>query len=181
MISDHMPVAGAMQELAAAFELEVSNGFAREVEGDEVLTGPIVYRRSDGSLLDHSITNGRTVSERVDSVVTFTGSAFRGAGPLEPLMVFRAGAVSLEPDRAWEFTEGTRRVPLEGWLQGGVRPYGRGRVALIGEAGMFFALLASMAEERAGEECEEPCWLEQASQNPRFLLNLVRWLARELD
>ena len=39
--------------------------------------GPLLYTRADKSLADHPITRGRSEKERVDSVATFTGSAFQ--------------------------------------------------------------------------------------------------------
>ncbi|UCC99669.1 MAG: hypothetical protein JSW66_07240, partial [Phycisphaerales bacterium] len=69
LIADHMPFPGAAEKLAAAFGFEFSNGFAL----DTLKEGPDVFRRSDGSLRAHEITDGKEPSGRVDSVVTFTG------------------------------------------------------------------------------------------------------------
>jgi hypothetical protein len=52
-----------------------------------------------------------------------------------------------------------------------VLAFGRGRVAVFGEAAMFSAQLAGPERRPMGMNAPE------APQNPRFLLNLVRWLA----
>ena len=75
------------------------------------------------------------------------------------------------PDTAWVFTETTPIVPVEGWYQGGVMPYGKGRVAIFGEAAMFTAQLAGEEQRRFGMNSDV------AGQNLRFLLNLMRWLS----
>ena len=77
-----------------------------------------LFRRADGRLRDHAITNGCTAAERVDSVRSFTGQAFRAGPAAEPLMVMNPRMVSLMPDVAWQFDETTRRVSVAGWYQG---------------------------------------------------------------
>ena len=173
VLGDHMPAAGAVTDLALAFGIHFSNGHAR----DTLSQGPIVFRRSDGSLADHPITNGRSVAERIDSVATFGGSAFTSDVRVEPLLVFRPSAVSLEPTRFRQFTPETRRIPVGGWFQGAVLRYGKGRVVFSGEAGMFLALLNSLSRCPDGDQCPNTAWTGVAEQNPQFLLNILRWLS----
>ena len=172
LIVDHMPMPGAAEKLGAAFGARWSNGFAM----DEKSQGnPFVFRREDGSLKEHRITRGRREEEKVESVATFTGSAFKieGAG-VEPLLVLGAQIVSLEPQTAWQFTPETRRLPVGGWYQGAVIRYGKGRVALFGEAAMFTAQLAGRNRTPAGMNTPV------AAHNPRFLLNILHWLSGRL-
>ncbi len=95
LIADHMPLAGHAQGLAAAFGVRFQNGFALDSAG----SGQITYRRSDGSLPSGPIANGRKASERVDSVTTYTGQAFRLDPALraEPVLVLRDGYQLLLP------------------------------------------------------------------------------------
>ncbi|MCK5368202.1 MAG: hypothetical protein KAQ62_06600, partial [Cyclobacteriaceae bacterium] len=132
LISDHMPVAGAVTDLALAFGIQFSNGHAR----DTLNQGPMIFRRSDGSLANHPITNGRTVAERVDSLRTFGGSAFKSDVDVDSLLIFRSSVISLEPTVFRKFTPKTSRIPVGGWYQGAVLRYGMGRAAFFGEAGM---------------------------------------------
>lgn len=173
LLADHMPIAGAVTDLALAFGVQFSNGHAR----DSAIQGPIVFRRSDGSLGDHPITNGRSVAERIDSVATFGGSAFTSDVPLEPLLVFRPSVVSFEATRFRQFTPETRRIPVGGWLQGAALRYGNGRVVFSGEAGMFLALLNSLSRCPDGNQCPNAAWADVGDQNPQFLLNILRWLS----
>jgi len=170
LIADHMPFAGAAAELALHLGLEFRNGFAVRLAE---LQSPLVFRAADGSLRPHSVTSGRSPAERVDSVGSFTGSAFRAVTEgAQPVLVLPADAQSWEPDTAWVFHDATSRVPVGGWLQGAVREFGNGRVAVFGEAAMFTAQLAGAQRVPAG--MNDPA----APQNYRLVLNIIRWLAR---
>jgi hypothetical protein len=168
LIADHMPFPGAAEELAARFDFEMNNGFAM----DTASPGPFVFRRSDGSLAEHPITSGWSPDEAVDSVTTFTGQAFRAPGNARTLLTLRDGIVSFVPDVAWEFSAETPTVDVGGWSQGAVVDVGRGRVAIFGEAAMFTA-------QRTGDGAPMGMNAPMAGDNPRFVLNLVRWLAGE--
>jgi hypothetical protein len=171
LIVDHMPFPGAAGALARAFGVTFSNGFARSGEsGNE--SGNIVFRRNGGGLADHAITRGARPGEGIDSVVTFTGSAFRPDSTAIPLLVLAPGSRSLEPEVAWQFSDSTRSTQVGGWCQGAVLQAGRGRVAVFGEAAMFTAQLAGPAAIRMG--MNSPA----AAQNWRFLLNTIHWLKR---
>jgi len=169
LIADHMPFAGAAAALARRLGFDFSNGFALHPDGPQ---GPFVFRTSDGSLRLDALGAARRPGERIDSIATFTGSAFRAAAEgVQPMLVLAADVVSLEPDTAWVFTDATRRVPVAGWLQGGVRDYGRGRVAVFGEAAMFTAQLAGVQRSPMG--MNHPL----AAGNHTLVLQLLRWLA----
>lgn len=171
LIADHMPMAGAAEKLGAAFGIHWSNGFAL----DEGQSGPLLFKRETGTLADHPITNGRAPEERIDTVATFTGSAFQGDSAFQPLLTFKSPVVSLMPKTAWEFDESTPRLPVAGWMQGAVRLYGRGRIAVFGEAAMFTAQLAGPNKIPVG--MNSPL----APQNAQFLLSVAHWLSGLLD
>jgi len=168
LIADHMPFGGAAGLLAAALGFELLNGFATPGDGG---TGPLVFRRADGSLADHEVTRGSSGALRVDSVATFTGEAFRVPAGATSLLTLPAGTFSLNPDTAWVFHDDTPRTDVSGWSQGAVAEVGRGRVAVFGEAAMFSAQLAG--PQRVPMGMNSPV----AAHNPRLLVNLLRWLA----
>ncbi len=169
LIADHMPIAGSAEALAAAFGLRFQNGFAIDTISD---SGRVTFRRSDGSLRPHPIVDGRGPAERVDSVTTFMGQAFR-ADPdsgVEPLLVLGENFVLLLPEEAWEFSDSTPRISAANQLQGAVLHHGRGRVAAFGEAAMFTAQVSGPDRNPMGMN------VPVAAQNYRFALNLMRWL-----
>lgn len=166
LIADHMPFPGAAGDMAAAFGFQLNNGFALDPEEQ----GPLVLRRSDGSLAPHPITDGGAEEERVDSVATFTGEAFRSPPEATDLLILPEGFITLMPDVAWQFSEDTPRQDVAGWSQGSVRTFGEGRVAVFGEAAMFTAQLAGPNQVPVGMNAPV------ASQNARFVTNLLRWL-----
>ena len=159
LIAGHMPFAGAAQELAAAFGFTFSNCFA--VEDVE---RPLERFYRGAGLSDHLLTIG------VDTVVTYTGSAFQLPDGASTLIALNDGYTLLEPDTAWRFNESTRERKGAGWYQAAVVNQGRGRVAIFGEAAMFSAQLAGPQAEPTGMNMPE------ARDNVRFLRNVARWL-----
>src|SRR6185436_17066395 len=117
LIADHRPWPAAADKLASAFGVHFSNGFALPEKTQEE---PLIFRRSDGALAEHPITKGQAANERVDSVATFTGSAFRVDKGGQPLLIFGPGVVSFTPTNSWTFNADTPRVPVTGWCQGAV-------------------------------------------------------------
>ena len=181
LIADHMPVAGAALELAAAFDVQFNDGFAFELgdaptsEWSTAGAKPTLFARQTGTLADHPITNGRDPGERVDSIRTFTGQAFQSDAAIHPLMVFSPEFVSLMPRFAWQFDEGTRRVSVDGWYQGAALEAGAGRAAFFGEAAMFTAQIAGAQQTPMGMNAP------MAEQNPQFVLNVLHWLSGDLN
>ena len=138
LIADHMPFPGAAEKLAAGFGVKLGNGFAlKEVRGGQFEAGAIVFRAETKGIAAHVITRGRTPSERIRQVVSFTGTAFQVEGTAAPLVVLGESTVLLSPRRAWKFEKETPRLDVAGWLQGAALERGKGRVVVFGEAAMF--------------------------------------------
>jgi hypothetical protein len=172
LIADHMPFAGAAANLAAAFGVVFQNGYAVRPAD---YTGQHVFRRGDSSLGTDIITTGRGSEERIDSIVSFTGQAFRALRPVRALMTIDSTLTLFFPKSGREIDAQTPQVPAVGLLQGAVLRHGRGRVALFGEAAMFSAQLAG--PEQAPMGMNHP----GASQNGQFALNVLRWLVGVLE
>jgi hypothetical protein len=178
LIADHMPLAGAASELAAAFDVKFNDGFAvPTVENAPDLEVPspqaVTFRTADGTLRAHAIVRGRTAEESIASVRSFVGQAFQTPSSAEPILVLPDHFVSLMPERAWEFSAETKRVSVGGWLQGAVMKVGSGRAAFFGEAAMFSA-------QRVGSNVvgmNAP----GAEENHKLVLNVLRWLSGALE
>jgi len=167
LVADHLPFGGAAEDLAAAFGVLLSNGFAQDATGQM----NFMLRRGDGLLHAHPVTDGRGPGERVDSVKVFTGQAFRTSVPVDTLLAMGRGSVLLLPEVAWQFSPLTPQLRADGMLVGAALTHGRGRVVVFGEAAMLTAQLAGPQRMPAGMNAPE------AAHNSRLVLNTVRWLA----
>lgn len=167
LIADHMPFPSAAESLADALGFKFYNCYAvdtLDVEND-------IFRKSDGTLKDHEITNG------IDSVVSFTGQAFKGDGTETPLMVTPESWVALFPkENESRNDENIDFIPAGGWLQGALKVIGRGKVAVFGEAAMF---TAQKYTDDKGIVFRFGLNHPVAVQNIQFTRNIVRWLAGE--
>ncbi len=170
LIADHMPMAGAATDMAMKFGFEFTNGFVKH----DSTEGTAFFVSTDGSLGDNVITNGRNNGEKVTSIVSFTGQAFRIPHGAVSILTFDDHYTNLMPDTAWVFTDRTRRAAVKGWSQGAFLNYGKGRVVVFGEAAMFSAQLAGKKKRKVG--MNDP----KAPQNYQLLLNIIHWLDHKL-
>lgn len=166
MIADHMPMGGAAHNLAKAFGLECSDGFAI----DTTRQGPALFTLSTGSLGNNIITAGRSLLETVTKVASFTGQAFQISQDATSILNLDDRFVNLLPDSGWVFHEKTPHMSPTRWSQGALKTYGQGRVVLFGEAAMFSAQLAGPQQSKIGMNHPE------ATQNYQLLLNIIHWL-----
>ena len=160
LIVDHPPVVEPTGDLAAALGIQLrSIGAVDPKIPDETL----VFRRSDGTLLDHATTAG------IDAVATFSGSCFRLSASAVgwPLLVLGPGVYGYSRPRD------PAPVPLSGELQGAVLEFGMGRVGMFAEAAMFSAQVWGPQREPMGMNAPV------AAQNAQFLLNVAHWLTGE--
>ncbi len=168
LVADHMPFPGAAALLAEKFGAFFSNGFAI----DTIQWDPLVFRRFDQTLKDHPVTAGRNNAERIDSVATFWGQAFTiDQNKMQGLFSFSDHVVSFNPDTAWRFREHTPVVPAKNWLQAAAGEFGKGRVIILGEAGMLTAQLVGPNRVKTGMNSLI------GKQNPQFILNALHWLS----
>ncbi len=169
LITDHMPDPPAIQPLAKTFGVEFHNGYAF---GGRVAGGrqALVFKRSTNALASHPITIGGKSKQRVDHVATFLGCAFKPGPNFTSLLTFEKGSHSFAPEQLYVFKPETKRIAIAGWSQGAVACIGKGRVAIFGEAAMFTAQELKNGQVKFGMNHSA------ASQNARFLLNLVHWL-----
>ncbi|GJM34095.1 MAG: hypothetical protein DHS20C18_30960 [Saprospiraceae bacterium] len=166
LIADHMPFGGATYDLGKAFGVEWSNGFAM----DNRRRSPEHFTRENGLLLVGPITEGQNEDERIDDVVTFTGSAFQLPKGATPILQLDQHYTLLEPEQAWQFEEDTPFKSGSGWYQAAHLTHGKGKVVVFGEAAMFSAQLGGPNQRPFG--MNEP----EAKQNPQLLLNIIHWL-----
>jgi hypothetical protein len=168
LVADHMPFPGATESLASRFGVQFLNGFAI----DTINWDPLLFSRRNQTLMDHSIISGRNSAEQVDSVKTFWGQAFKfNENKMTGLLKFSDHVISYNPDTAWRFYDNTPVVPVTNWYQASAGSFGKGRVVILGEAGMLTAQLTGPKREMTGMNSVG------AEENFQFILNLFRWLS----
>ena len=132
LIADHMPFPGAASKLASRFGIQFSNAYAFEVDdGFKRINGPTVFLRSEKRIGDHPITNGRDATEKIQKVVSFTGSAFPITNNATSIIRFSDNARLFFPDEAWQFDANTPIANIPKWSQGLALDFGKGRVEAI--------------------------------------------------
>ncbi len=170
LIVDHFPFPGAAGELARAFGMEFSNGYATPGHRKPGIRD--TFERETG-LKESAVTRGRTDDEKITSVATFVGSAFKAPKSATTILVFGANSVSVETKKASERTSETSpKIPIAGWCQGVVMKVGNGRLAVFGEAAMF------SAQRYGGQQRPMGMNAPEAKQNHQLLLNVLHWLTR---
>ncbi|NQU32037.1 MAG: hypothetical protein HQ521_02285 [Bacteroidetes bacterium] len=83
LIVDHHPFAGAARDLAKEFGFELFNGHALDT-----IRYPSFFQRANKTLHSNVITNGRNSTERVDSIITFSGAAMKLSDDASPILTF---------------------------------------------------------------------------------------------
>lgn len=173
LVADHQPWPAAAGNLALSLGFIFNNGSA---SGTNLEEGWEVFSRKNGSLRLHPITQGRSSSEAIESVMTFGGQAFR---PLpgtaaEPILVFPRGSEMVllqDPFAPQPSRDQLPRIRIDGMLQGAALKLGRGRVAVFGEAAMFTAQVEGPERQPIG--LNHP----GAADNAQFVLNVMHWLS----
>lgn len=171
LIADHMPFAGAANNLANAFGFNFCDGFAYLQKEERNL--PDVFSEDNERLISSEITNG-TLGEKINAITTFTGSAFTIPNSAKGILKFKKDDYCLAPAIAWQFNDETPRHGLKDKYQGAILTYGKGKIAVFGEAAMFTAqtITNNTGTYKFGFHAES------APNNLEFIRNLVFWLSK---
>lgn len=167
---DHAPNGGAGRPLAAAFGVDVRNAFTSDSAFQRPTpafpnAGHFSFTRRGGLIADHPVLTG------VDDVRTYTGSSLQA--PTDAAILLRLPSTAV--DRMWNAgTKQFDRIPAGGRAQGVALEYGRGRVVVLGEAGMLTTHPGNNTDL-----CGTRAIAQSDIGNRRFALNIVRWLARK--
>ncbi len=164
-IADHAPMGAAAEILAKRFGVEMSKAFTDDASSKDRVLGDITFSLENKLLADSPITRGRNRSERISQVITFTGQSLKGAKGSKPLMTLPNTAVDT-------FPQTKQSVPAAGRTQGLTMKIGKGRVVVLGEAGM---LTAQIDDEGRMFGMNYP-----KNDNKQLALNIMHWLSHRL-
>ena len=158
LIADHVPFGQASSGLASAFGVVMHGGMADTPRSSiaNAGRGRAIFSTSNGLLRPHAITAG------IGRVMTFTGQSLTGAG--EPLLRLPDDAVEFMPPGPV-----LKPVHAGGHSQAVAIEAGRGRVVMLGEAGMLSAQIDDRGEKMGMNVA--------GNDNQAFALNLFHWLS----
>ncbi len=185
LAADHHPYGAAAAALSRAFSVRMMGGWCDDeasVFAGTADAGAIAFERAQQMLGEHPILSGRGPEEAVGTVVTFTGQSLLAPEGATPLLRCAETAVDRVPTSSKSVTTGstttttfeTKDTSAPGHCQGLAMPFGRGRVVVLGEA----AMLSAQTDVKSGLKFGMNV---PGVDNRRFVLNTVRWLARELN
>ena len=183
LVTDHWPYGSAVAPLARRFGVEMGAGMVEDTVNHDRERGEshLVFSRENGLLADHPIIRGRNDAERVRRVLTFTGQSMRGPPEAVSLLALSAAATERPPGPAKaERSGGDLRVFMEygapvaaaGRAQGLALEVNKGRVVVLGEAGMLRAQ-RGRGRQRVGMNVP-------GYDNRQLALNIMHWLSRAL-
>lgn len=186
LAADHAPYGAAAEALGARFGVAMGKGYAFQSDGRDVAAN-LTYPRA--ALADHPIIDGRNPDEAVQVVETFTGQSLKG--PPEATVLIATSDDALEAPDLAALQQIRRRLragePSEAVLaelarpalpaQGLAFPFGRGRVVVLGEAGMLTAQIVRFDDGRPPHRFGLNT---EGHDDQQFALNLMHWLSRLL-
>jgi hypothetical protein len=167
LIADHAPMGSANQALANRFAVNMSKMFTvdeQNYDKESQNPGFIVYTRESGRLADHPVTRGRNASERVNKVIAFTGQSLKGPADSFAFMKLADTAVDTMPG------DNAKPVSAAGRAQGIAMKFGKGRVIVLGEAGMLSAQVVGAQQLKFGMN-------RPGIDNRQLALNIMHWLS----
>jgi hypothetical protein len=177
LITDHLPFSAAVSTLAKRFEVDLTKGFTIDpvqYNKDSSDQTELVFNRDNGLLGEHPITRGRDRAERINRVLTFSGTSLKGpAGSVALLKLADTAMDVLPPEPKQTAPEEAlpehKQVSAAGRAQGLALEVGKGRVVLLGEAAMLTAQVA-LRGFRFGMNVP-------GIDNRQLALNIMHWLS----
>ena len=168
LIADHAPFGTAAAPLAAAFGVDMGEGFAAVRQFDKVSAQIRFWSHLLGT---GPIMEGRDDSERIRSVESFTGQSLGIPPGATALLLLPRDAA--EVANASDISALAHGASVSGRRVGGraqavALSYGRGRVVIAGEAAMFTEQYFPWGE-RLGLTNQD---------DQQFALNVLHWLSR---
>jgi hypothetical protein len=189
LIADHAPYGSAAENLGRRFGVAMGKGWAFDRASQGGITTQLVFSRENGLLGAHPILSGRDASEEVKVVRTFTGQSLSAPDGATSLLKLSSTAreaatpndlnaedAAIRGTGASGDAAGSKSSPVAGRAQGIAMRFGKGRVVVLGEAGMFTAQIVRLT---GGNQQREMKFGMNVSGNDdrQFALNVVHWLS----
>lgn len=184
LIADHAPFGNAAESLGRRFGVTMGKGWAFDRASGGGISTQLDFSRENGLLGEHPLLRGRGPSEEIVHIRSFTGQSLgvpagatilmklgataRDAPTPADLDAEDAAARSTDPSRV-----GLHSIPVGGHAQGLAMTFGKGKVVVLGEAGLLSAQVVRFADGR-----EMKFGMNVPGNDDRqFALNVLHWLS----
>ena len=167
LIADHDPAGNAVENLSDSVGVSMSKSYTADPKNfDKIVFDAswISYSVENKNLGNHPIIRGRNETERVKTVLSFTGQSLKGPKKSVPLLLLSDEAYDV---LNIEDRQKAKIISAKGRCQGLALELGKGRVVVCGEAAMFTS--------QNGDGINFP-----GVDNRQLLLNIAHWLSRLL-
>jgi len=162
LITDHYPTGSAAEPLAQRFDVDCSKGMTEEYTFT-----------ADTGLGDHPVLRGRSESERIKTIATFTGQSLKGPPGSTEMLKLPDGSNEKVPDPENPFKKKPLDRSAKGRCQAVALKFGKGRVFMLGEAAMLSAQLGPNGR---------PFGMNvKGIDNQQLALNIIHWLTGLLE
>lgn|SRR2546425_4131691 len=167
LIADQAPFGGAAENLAKRFNVNMSKGLTHDSgnhEGNSNNQAWIVYSRDNKLLVDHPITAGRNDAEKINRVIAFAGQSLKGPDGSAVFLKLADTAADTIPALP------VKDISAAGRAQGIALKFGKGRLVVLGAAGMLSAQVSGHENSPIGMNYP-------GIDNKQLALNIVHWLS----
>jgi hypothetical protein len=161
LVADHTPFGGYAERLANRLGIDMSKGYTDDPANRDPVIKDLLFSRDNKLLGDHPITRGRTDSERINRVVSFTGQSLKST---EGTVILKLADTAYD-----EFPNSEEKKPAAGRAQAIALSYGKGKVFVSGEAAMLTAQLTPQGR-KFGMNVD-------GIDNRQYALNVMHWLS----
>jgi hypothetical protein len=178
LITDNAPYSVAVGTLSKRFDVDLTKGYTidnvhynKEAEDQTEL----VFTRENHLIVDHPITLGRNAGERINRIMTFSGTSLKGPKDSVAFLKLADSALDvlppdpLPPAGKDEAPRDHKTVSAAGRAQAVAFGYGKGRVVVLAEAAMFTAQVASRGFQFG--------FNVPGIDNRQLVLNTMHWLS----
>jgi hypothetical protein len=185
LIADHAPFGNAAESLGQRFGVSMGKGWTFDQASAGGITTQLDFSRDNGLLGDHAILRGPA---EVKHIRAFTGQSLGVPAGATILMKLSATARDAATPADLDFedaasrstdvsTRGLHSSPVAGRAQGLAMMFGKGRVVVLGEAGLLSAQVVRYAD---GTEMKFGLNVP-GTDDRQFALNVIHWLSRLLN
>ena len=170
LIGDHTkPLNDEGKKLARRFGVEMFGGYTMDPKHSfRQMNWQLMFTRKNKLLMDHPITRGNNKQEFITKIMTFGGQSLEGPKGSKAFLQLSNSAVDQPAFKS------NKKVSAAGHAQGIALTHGKGRVVVLGEAGMIKAQVLWIR----GQGTQSPMGMNvKGIDNRQLALNIMHWLS----